>query len=419
MTKGSITQSPPSVEIDGVLHRQCGEGRRMRRAGSIECGRILPLSAFPASNSYSDGHALVCQECKDKQEARYHKRLAGAVVPVKTDERVPIGSGGRCKGVWLNENGNQVPYLVVIEACRYWKLDGQAQIDRIQAEPTLSDGLTVVKLTTEAGVRPAYALRYDIVPLWLAGVETGRMKDKERRAQLAAYQKTCGQVLADYFFGTQTAPPPPAQRVKDEGTLAGYDDMGIVTYLDAALSSAIAPIYERLGILDALPRIDANAQRTLAAVLGARRIEIEVPAPVINGDVYFGTLNSRLMIPALQCGEAGDWEFVPDLIHMLQTDWVCFIFGESSEMEKRMKRHAGKNRIGKTTPVRPSITSDNPKHLETLFRERKPSGVIAVPNTKDLLVVRKSILSLLAELPNHMPISDAKEHLRTGWWWEK
>ena len=240
------------------------------------------------------------------------------------------------------------------------------------------------------------------------------MRNKERATQLAAYQKVCGQVLADYFFGTQIAPPPPADRIQPETAVVSSPDMRVMEYLDKAFAS-IDAIHHAVSFL---PGIDDTARRTLMAVTGARRIEIEVPAPIVKGDVYFGTLNSRLMITALQCGEAGDWENIPNLIQLLSTDWVCFIFGESKAVEKRLLEHAGKNRIGKTKPIRPAITTDAPKDLEKLFRDRKPSGVMTVPNTKDLFVIRQTALHSLIALPNYMTIKEAKARLRIGWVWE-
>jgi len=179
-----------------------------------------------------------------------------------------------------------VPYLVVIEACRHWGLDIQGQLQRIQDDPTLSAGLGVCKLhTPRGGTQPSYALRYDLVPLWLAGIETARMRNKERAAQLAAYQKTCGQVLADYFFGTKTAPPPPSQRIEVDGAIVG-SDAPMLRYLETALT----PIYQRLGILDVLPRIDAAAQSaardaraTATALAGVEQIKVK---QIIRGQLY-------------------------------------------------------------------------------------------------------------------------------------
>lgn len=278
-----VTQSPPAVIIDGVPHRQCGEGRKQRRAGAIECGEIKPVDQFVVNTGYSDGHGLICQACGDKQNARYAERVATALVPTKTYDDVPIGGDGVCRGVSVLVDGIETPHLVVKEACRFWGLDSGGQMDRINSDAVLKAGLISAKLPTSQGAVPAYVLHYELVPLWLAGIETGKMRNRERATQLAAYQRVCGQVLADYFFGTKTAPPPPVQRVTTDGSMAVYDDTRVLRYIDTALTQAVAPIYERLGMLDVLPRIDQTTQTTAATLSGVDQI---IRKQIIRGQIY-------------------------------------------------------------------------------------------------------------------------------------
>lgn len=387
--KGVITQSPQSIEIDGVLYRQCGEGRKQRRSGSIECGRILPLSAFPVNSGYTDGHALVCSECKAKQDARYAERLQGALVPIKVYNDVPIGNdGGVCRGVSIAIDGIPTPHLVVAEACRYWGLDVQGQTQRIQDDPTLSAGFTVCKMHTVTGAKPAYALRYDLVPLWLAGAETAKMRNKLRAEQLAAYQRVCGQVLADYFFGTQTAPPPPAERVTTDGTMAVYDDTPVLMHIDTALSRLADTLEQRL---------EAKANELLLPYLRSiREITREVHIDV-RGVVYV------CKYPRFA------WQDADEFYAM---GWDRYAIGWTTKLsvEDRLKEYPGKYDIACPEEVY-AIKTDNSK-LESLIHERRPrQGVRKVAQRRDVFWLSPDALGLLLHLPGHLAYDDARQRL--------
>lgn len=389
------TQSPPSVEIDGVPHRQCGEGRKQRRAGSEECGKILPLNQFVINNGYTDGHGLVCKDCSDKQNARYAERVKNALVPVKVYADVPIGSDGTCRGVAIEIDGEQVPHLVVTEACRYWGLDGQAQIrDRIQVDPVLSAGLLVVKITTPKGAVPAYVLRYDLVPAWLAGVETARMRNRERAIQLAAYQQVCAQVLADYFFGTKTAPPPPAQRIGTEGTIAAHEDGPVLLYLDTALSTAFDRFADRLE-----ERLETRARALIEPHLNRiRQVHTETLIDV-RGVVYV------CKYPRFA------WRDAEEFYAM---GWDRYAIGWTTKLlvEERLKEYPGKYDIACPEEVY-AIKTDSSK-LEGLIHERRPTrkqGVVKVSHKNDVFWVSPEALAILLRLPDYLSHEEAKRRL--------
>ncbi len=411
-----LTPSPPSVMIDGVPHRQCGEGRKQRRNGSIECGEIKPVDAehWPVNNAYSDGFSLVCLVCTDKQHARYAERVATALAPIRIYNDVPIGGDGVCRGVALAVDGVEAPHLIVVEACRFWGLDSTAQLQRIKEDANLLAGLIPCKLQGITSAKPAYALRYDLVPLWLASIETAKMRNKPRAEQLAAYQRVCGQVLADYFFGTKTAPPPPAQQLAVEGTLASRPDSAVLGYLELNLAPTVEGAVER-----AAERW--MERRVLPIIKGLRSYEVEVPGPerIVKGEVYFDTLNSRIVAVAHQEGEAGDWANVHNLIELLNQGYIPLIMGMTTRGEKkRAKEHPGKNRIGKSHPVRPAITTDNAGSLEDTLQSRRPGFGKAIPvkGTDDLFIVHPSVLTLIRGLPDYIKAEDAKWHL-SGWEW--
>jgi hypothetical protein len=414
------TQSPPSVEIDGVLYRICGEGRKRRATGSIDCGDLLPLTAeyWPRNDSYTDGYGIACLKCTNAQQERYTARLSTALVPAKVDVNVPIGSGAHCRAAWLEEDGKPVPYLVVSEICHHWGLDVQGQTQRIQEDPTLLAGLMVCKLHTIQGVRPVNVLRYNLVPQWLMGIETAKMRNKERARDLAAFQKVGGQALADYFFGTKTAPPPPAQRTPTDGTIS-HDDGPVLRYLDTAMSRT--EVVVRNTIEQTADELFERRIKPYLDTILMVETKIEVPAEprVERGEMYFGTLNPRLVLAALEEGEADDWAGVSNLADLLKHGYECLIIGMTVRGEKkRTKEHSGKNRIGKTHPVRSAITTDDPRRLNDRFAQSKHGMAIAVPGTIDLFVVHPSVIKCICALPSHITIEDAKWHL-SGWVWGK
>lgn len=382
------TLSPPSVLIDGVPHRQCGDGRKQRRAGAIECGEIKPVSQFVLNAGYSDGHGLICAECSDKQNARYAERVKNAIVPIKIYDDVPIGGDGCSRGASILVDGIETPHLVVSETCRYWGLDTQGQTQRIQDDPALSAGLVVCKMHTSQGCVPAYVLRYDLVPLWLAGIETGKMRNKERAAQLATYQKVCGQVLADYFFGTQTAPPAPIDRVPFDEPLAGYDDAQVLRYLDTALDRFT-------------DRLEARARSIVAPYLDTVREVHRETFIDVRGVVY-----------VCKYPRYDAW---PDSEQFYAMGWDRYAIGWTTKLsvEERLKEYPGKYDI--EHPEELYVIKTDSSKLEGIVHERRPrKGVFKVPHRRDIFWLSPEALELLRQLPDHIAHETARNKL-IGW----
>jgi len=77
-------------------------------------------------------------------------------------------------------------------------LSRQSQIRRIERQPILSDGHFKGAMMTPKGKRPANYLRVDLVPLYLAGIDTSRVKE-EIRPKLERFQKEAAKVLWEAF----------------------------------------------------------------------------------------------------------------------------------------------------------------------------------------------------------------------------
>lgn len=90
-------------------------------------------------------------------------------------------------------------YVSVRNMCRALGLNTQAQTRRIRRQPILDDGYEgVAIMATPGGQQRGAVLRVDLVPLWLSGIDTKRVKDGIR-PKLERYQREAAKVLWDAF----------------------------------------------------------------------------------------------------------------------------------------------------------------------------------------------------------------------------
>lgn len=96
-------------------------------------------------------------------------------------------------------------YAALSQMCDALGIDAQAQRRRIERHAVLSDGLHGVAIMTTpsqdgrgGGLQRAYALRADLVPLWLSGIQASRVSD-EVRVKLIRFQREAGRVLWEAF----------------------------------------------------------------------------------------------------------------------------------------------------------------------------------------------------------------------------
>jgi hypothetical protein len=74
----------------------------------------------------------------------------------------------------------------------------QRQTDRIKRDEVLSDGLQRVPIMGTRGRQKTYVLRADLVPLWLAGLETARVGEKVQD-KIIRYKREAAKVLWEAF----------------------------------------------------------------------------------------------------------------------------------------------------------------------------------------------------------------------------
>jgi len=113
-------------------------------------------------------------------------------------------------------------FVPVRRLCDNLGLVWSGQFERIQRDKVLSEALKGVRVTRtplepggrSGGPQDTLCLPLDLVPGWLFGIQTGRVKE-EIRPKLIRYRRECFRVLWDAFKGdvlpsVDPAPAPPA-----------------------------------------------------------------------------------------------------------------------------------------------------------------------------------------------------------------
>lgn len=167
-------------------------------------------------------------------------------------------------------------YVTLPGMCRALGLNTQPQFRRIIRTPALAKGLRVIPLETRGGIQPINCLRVDRVALWLAGVETSRIKP-EYRGKIESYQDELAPIAMQVFMrvmgvqlSTTTAPTVIAAQITEISeqleTL-----MGVVMFLREHLDAQLSATNGQIGALSL--RLDDAI--TLLEALGERQVTTE------------------------------------------------------------------------------------------------------------------------------------------------
>lgn len=174
-------------------------------------------------------------------------------------------------------------YITLPGMCRALGLGVSAQVRRIERSAALAKGLRVIPLETRGGVQPINCLRVDRVALWLAGVETSRIKPGYRE-KIEAYQDELAPVAMQVFMralGVQSAATTAPTVTKAQLTeIAEQLDTltGVVTFLREHLDAGLAVTSEQIGAMslrldDALRLLEALGERQVTAETQIARID--------------------------------------------------------------------------------------------------------------------------------------------------
>lgn len=92
-------------------------------------------------------------------------------------------------------------WVAVTPICTSLGLAPNKQRERIQNDPILSEGGTVMVFPSAGGTQETYCLRLDLVNGWLFTIDESRVKDDETRQRVLAYKRECYAVLFKHFYG--------------------------------------------------------------------------------------------------------------------------------------------------------------------------------------------------------------------------
>lgn len=96
------------------------------------------------------------------------------------------------------EPTTQHVYVPLARLCDNLGIDPPSQTQRIQAHEVLSTALATLSVQSTGGAQATLCLRLDLIPFWLAGINTRRVR-ADVRAKLVLYQRECAAVLWDFF----------------------------------------------------------------------------------------------------------------------------------------------------------------------------------------------------------------------------
>lgn len=385
-------QSPPPTMIDGIPHRRCGEGRKARRVGSIECGKLKPLQpgpeGFPRNAAYTDGFALVCNACVEAR--RPQQALAvkpGRALEFTKTEQVVIRGVGRVNIGWHGD----AEYWPVKPLKRLVK-DWPNLAKEIKTDPVL--GSCVVLFTTQVDSQRRSMLclpwsHWHTFWLKFGNADTLQVQQDAQRALERAFGHTAEQV----------------QRTTAQARAANAPQTAMVPY--AAPHADLVPVYHRLDSVE--NKLDQVIEWTASVDKVQRTIRL-------RGGLYLARFrDEELSTPAALLVEYG----IKDAAHWLDRGYMLVSIGKSSkDTSKRVAKHSGKLPVA-LTRLEATFEIDDPDTGENYLRNNPPSYPIAYKvkqgALKDWFWLRRDMLDALKSTwPQYVTIADLTAHCK-GW----
>ncbi len=112
------------------------------------------------------------------------------------------------------EDGSTI-HVAIKPICDGLGIEWRKQRERINRDPILSEGSTMMGLPSAGGLQETTVLRLDLLQGWLFGFDASRVKP-EARDRVLAYKRECFAVLHRHFYGpaagsVSSQPPDPAR----------------------------------------------------------------------------------------------------------------------------------------------------------------------------------------------------------------
>ncbi|MDQ2995495.1 MAG: hypothetical protein M3R61_00345 [Chloroflexota bacterium] len=146
--------------------------------------------------------------------------------------------------------------------CENLGLDRVGQVQRIRRHEVLRDALVMLAIETPGGPQTVQCLRIDVLPLWLSGVQAGRITNADLREKLIRYQKEAAVVLWQAFKPQILKEAPPADR---ESALA-IGQLEQIIEQSRAMQKMAEEQIELIRRMDAAARIVKTIQTDVASV---------------------------------------------------------------------------------------------------------------------------------------------------------
>lgn len=147
-------------------------------------------------------------------------------------------------------------FVSIPSICAALGLSVRGQVQRIQRTDELLPGLRRIPIKTRGGTQPVNCLRIDKIGLWLAGIETARIKG-EYRHKLNAYHHDLAPIATQVFL-----------------RVAGMSDVQLAPVVDPRLSSMLDQFDTLIGVaLDV--RAHMEAMSALPEQIDAMRWQLD------------------------------------------------------------------------------------------------------------------------------------------------
>lgn len=383
-------QSPPHTLIDGIPHRRCGEGRKARRAGSVECGQLKPLQpgpdGFPRNLAYTDGFALVCSACVEARRPQYVKTQGRALEFTKTEQVVIRGVGAVNVG-WHGD----AQYWPVKPLKRLLNIAWSHLSTAIKEDSLLASAVTYFVTTGLDGKQ------YEMICLPWSHWHTFWLKFGN--ADTLQVQQDAQQALERVFGHT-------AEQVQRQTAHARSEHRAdMVPY--AAPPADLVPVVRRLDTVES--KLDQVLEWTSSVDKVQRTIRL-------RGGLYLARFrDEELSTPAALLAEYG----IKDAAHWLSRGYMLVSIGKSSkDTSKRVAKHSGKLPVT-LTKLEATFEIDDPDTGENYLRNNPPPYPIAYKvrqgALKDWFWLRRDVLDALkGTWPQYVTIADLTAHCR-GW----
>ena len=122
--------------------------------------------------------------------------------------------------VWATDQDGSV-LVAVKPICENLGLDWKSQHRRLNKTSVLAKGVVMMTIPSPGGAQETLCLPLKLIPGWLLGVETKRVKP-QIRAKIEQYQEECYEVLWQHFRGS-TPEPVPGKRPSTEQVHNGIE----------------------------------------------------------------------------------------------------------------------------------------------------------------------------------------------------